>query len=329
MPPFDSNLVSEVIRSHMRIIFLGYHNIGYACLEALIELSRELGDEIVAVVTHADDPQENIWFASVRQLAFENYLPVYQPANPNDPAFVAAMQALQPDWLFSCYYRHMLKQPVLDLPRLGALNLHGSLLPRYRGRCPVNWVLVHGETETGVTLHYMEAKADQGDIVGFKRLPISFEDTALTLSAKMTVAAPELMREAYPLLRAGTAPRLTQDHAQASYYGGRTPADGLIDWRHSALQTYNLVRAVTHPYPGAFTFCQGRKLLVWAVQIMAASVTGPVEPGQVTAAVPGVGLLVATGDGHFLITQAQWEGEPEFLGPVMATWKHLVGQRFS
>jgi len=310
----------------MPIIFMGYHNIGYACLEALIELARELGDEIVAVVTHADDPKENIWFASVRDLAFENYLPVYQPANPNDPDFVAAMQALQPDWLFSCYYRHMLKQPVLDLPRLGALNLHGSLLPRYRGRCPLNWVLVHGETETGVTLHYMEAKADQGDIVGFKRLPITFEDTALTLFAKMAVAAPELMREAYPLLRAGTAPRLTQDHVQASYYGGRTPADGLIDWRHSALQTYNLVRAVTHPYPGAFTFFQGRKLLVWAGQVMAAPVTGPVEPGQVTAGVPGEGLLVATGDGHFLITQAQWEGEPEFLGPVLATWKQLVGE---
>ncbi len=120
----------------MRIIFMGYHNIGYVCLQALIELCRELGDEIVAVVTHADDPRENIWFASVRQLAFENYLPVYQPADPNDPAFVAAMQALQPDFLFSCYYRHMLKQPLLDLPRLGALNLHGSLLPRYRGRCP-------------------------------------------------------------------------------------------------------------------------------------------------------------------------------------------------
>ncbi|MBM4301809.1 MAG: formyltransferase [Deltaproteobacteria bacterium] len=313
----------------MRIIFMGYHNIGYACLKALIELGREWGDEIVAVVTHGDDPKEEIWFASVRQLAFENYLPVYQPANPNAPAFVAAMQALQPDWLFSCYYRHMLKQPLLDLPRLGALNLHGSLLPRYRGRCPVNWVLVHGETETGVTLHYMEAKADRGDIVGVKRVPITFEDTAVTLFAKMTAAAPELLRETYPLLRAGAAPRLTQDHSQASYYGGRTPADGLIDWRHAARQTYNLVRAVTHPYPGAFTFFQGRKLLVWAGQIMAAPVTEPVEPGQVTAAVPGEGLLVATGAGHFLITQAQWEGEPEFLGPVLATWEHLAGHRFS
>ena len=245
------------------------------------------------------------------------------------PAFVAAMQALQPDFLFSCYYRHMLKQPLLDLPRLGALNLHGSLLPRYRGRVPVNWVLVHGETETGVTLHYMEAKADQGDIVGWKRVPITSEDTALTLFAKMTAAAPELLRETYPLLRAGTAPRLSQDHSQASYYGGRTPADGLIDWRHSAQQIYNLVRAVTHPYPGAFTFFQGRKLLVWAGQVMAAPVTAPAEPGQVTAARAGErACWWPRATGHFLITQAQWEGEPEFLGPVLATWEHLVGRRF-
>jgi methionyl-tRNA formyltransferase len=313
----------------MRIIFMGYHNIGYACLEALLELSRELGDEIVAVVTHADDPRENLWFASVRQLAFDNYLPVYQPANPNAPAFVAAMQALQPDWLFSCYYRHMLKQPVLDLPRLGALNLHGSLLPRYRGRCPVNWVLVFGETETGVTLHYMVAKADQGDIVGSTPVPITFEDTALTLSAKMTVAAAELMREAYPLLRAGTAPRLTQDHARASYYGGRTPQDGKIDWRQPATAIYNLMRAVTHPYPGAFTELAGRKLYIWNGRAMAASSAALDAPGQIAATLPGEGLIVATGDAHFLITQAQWEGEPEFLGPVLATWKHMVGEKFS
>jgi methionyl-tRNA formyltransferase len=311
----------------MRIVFMGYHNIGYACLQALIGLGRELGDEIAAVVTHADDPTENIWFASVRQLAFDNYLPVYQPRDPNAPEFVEVMRRLEADFLFSCYYRHMLKQPLLDLPRLGALNLHGSLLPRYRGRVPVNWVLVHGETETGVTLHYMEAKADRGDIVGVKRVPITFEDTALTLFAKMTAAAQELMRETYPLLRAGKPPRLSQDHSQASYYGGRTPADGLIDWRRTSLQTYNLVRAVTHPYPGAFTFFQGRKLLVWAGQVMAAPVTAPADPGQVTAGVPGEGLLVATGDGHFLITQAQWEGEPEFLGPVLATWEYLLGAK--
>jgi len=313
----------------MRLIFLGYHNVGYACLQALLEMCRGFGDKIAAVVTHPDDPKEEIWFASVAQLAHDHQLPVYQPQDPNDPAFVAALQRLEADFLFSCYYRHMLKPPVIDLPRLGALNMHGSLLPRYRGRCPVNWVLVHGEVETGVTLHYMVAKADQGDIVGQKRVPITPDDTARTLFARMTVAAGDLMRECYPKLRAGTAPRIPQDHTHASYFGGRGPADGLIDWQKSARQIYNLTRAVTHPYPGAFTFFQGRKLFIWAGQAQAATGDGLELPGTVTEALPGEGLLVATGDGHFLITRAQFEGEPQFLGPVLATWDYLVGERFS
>jgi methionyl-tRNA formyltransferase len=311
----------------MRLIFMGYHNIGYVCLQALMEHCRVFGDEIVAVVTHGDDPRENIWFSSVRELAFKNYLPLYQPQDPNDPAFVAAMARLEPDFLFSCYYRYMLKKPLLELPRLGALNMHGSLLPRYRGRCPVNWVLVHGETETGVTLHYMVEKPDKGEMVAQKRVPINPEDSALTLFARMTAAAGELMTEIYPALRAGTAPKIAQDQSQASYFGGRGPQDGLIDWQKSALAIYNLVRAVAHPYPGAFTYLQGRKLFIWWGRALAARGTPAATPGRVAAALPGEGLLVDTGQGHFLITQAQWEGEPEFLGPVLATWNNLVGAK--
>ena len=321
----------------MRLIFMGYHNIGHAYLEALIDLCRHLGDEIVAVVTHGDDPNETRWFASVRDLAFENYLPVYQPRDPNDPKFVAAMRALKPDFLFSCYYRLMLKKPLLEAPGRGALNLHGSLLPRYRGRCPLNWVLVNGESETGVTLHYMEERPDRGDIVGQKPLAINPEDTALTLFARMTVAAGALMREAYPRLRAGAAPRAPQDQSQASYFGGRGPEDGLISWDKEAVAVYNLVRAVTHPYPGAFTHLRkgkkGKKLYIWAGKPLAApadpqaAAAEPRKPGLVAARVPGEGLLVTTGRGNFLITRAQWEGEPEFLGPVLATWDYLVGER--
>jgi methionyl-tRNA formyltransferase len=311
----------------VRLIFFGYHNIGHICLKALIDLCRELGDEIVAVVTHADDPKENIWFASVKDLAFEHYLPVYQPRDPNDPDFVVTLKGLEADLLFSCYYRHMLKAPLLALPRRGALNLHGSLLPRYRGRCPVNWVLVHGERETGVTLHYMEESADRGDIVAQTPVAIAPDDTAVTLFAKMTAAAGALIKECYPKLRAGTAPRVPQDHARASYFGGRTPADGLIHWEQPALMIHNLVRAVTLPYPGAFTFFQGRKLFIWAGRALAARPGDIHAPGQVTAHLPGEGLLVATGDGHLLVTQAQFDGEPEFLGPVLATWEHLVGER--
>ncbi len=238
------------------------------------------------------------------------------------------MRRLRPDFLFSVYYRHMLKRPLLDLPRLGALNLHGSLLPKYRGRVPVNWVLVNGETETGVTLHYMEEKADRGDIVAQKPVPITPEDTAFTLFAKMTAAAESLMRETYPLLRAGRAPRKPQDHSQASYFGGRRPEDGRIDWRKSALEIYNLVRAVTHPYPGAFTTLDGRKLFIWWGRALASPPSlGQPPAGEVAAALPGEGLLGAAGEGHFLVERAQFEGEPEFLGPVLATWTHLVGRR--
>jgi methionyl-tRNA formyltransferase len=208
------------------------------------------------------------------------------------------------------------------------LNLHGSLLPRYRGRCPLNWVLVNGETETGVTLHYMEAKADQGDLVARKVIPITPEDTAITLFARMTAAAGKLFRETYPQLRSGQAKRVPQEHARASYFGGRGPEDGKIDWRQPATAIYNLMRAVTHPYPGAFTTLAGRKLYIWNGRAMAAPMAAPDAPGRITAALPGEGLLAATGSGHFIITQAQWEGEPEFLGPVLATWEQLVGQRF-
>jgi methionyl-tRNA formyltransferase len=314
----------------MRLIFMGYHNVGYYCLEALIDLCREYGDEIVAVVTHADNPGENIWFASVRDLAWAHHLPVYQPRDPNDPDFVRVMDGLKPDFLFSVYYRHMLKQPLLDLSGHGALNLHGSLLPRYRGRCPVNWVLIHGETETGVTLHYMEAKADRGDMVAQRRVPIALDDTAATLLARLTAAGEDLMRETYPLLRNGQAPRIPQDHGESSYFGGRRPEDGRIDWTRPAFDIYNLVRAVTQPYPGAFTYYRGKKLFIWWGQPIKAAVSkihAPAPPGRVLTCLPGQGLLVGTGDGHFLVQQAQWEGEPEFPGPLLATWRHLMGER--
>ncbi|HZK14487.1 MAG TPA: formyltransferase, partial [Desulfobaccales bacterium] len=147
--------------------------------------------------------------------------------------------------------------------------------------------------------------------------------------ARMTAAAGQLFRETYPRLRRGQAPRLLQDHAQASYFGGRRPEDGKIDWCQPATAIYNLMRAVTHPYPGAFTDLAGQKLYIWNGRALAAASAAPDAPGRIAAALPGEGLIVATGDGHFLITQAQWEGEPEFLGPVLATWKHLVGQRLS
>ena len=287
---------------------MAYHDVGYACLEKLIEL----GADIAAVVTHADSPRETIWFRSVRDLAFDNCLPVYQPSNVNDPRMIAALRAIAPDVIFSFYFRQILKKEILGIPRVGAFNLHGSLLPRYRGRCPVNWVLINGEKETGVTLHRMEVKPDRGGIVAQKAVPIEFTDTALSLFRKITRAAADLIGEVYPLFLRGEFPEIEQDHSRSSYFGGRKPEDGIIDWTQDAGRIYNLVRAVTHPYPGAFTSLGGRKLYVWwAVPEEAAG--GEAKPGLVLNT-SGKGIPVATGKGVLRIIRAQWEGGEEKEG---------------
>lgn len=289
----------------MRSVVFAYQDIGYVCLEALLAA----GGEVLAVFTHEDDPHETIWFRSVRELSERNGLPVLTPASVKTEAWIGRFRGWAPDFIFSFYYRKMLPMGLLRTARLGALNLHGSLLPRYRGRCPVNWVLVNGERETGVTLHYMEAQADSGDIVAQRPVPIDESDTAATLYGKMTVAAAELFRASYPLLCAGTAPRTPQDHEAATYFGGRTAEDGRISWQAGGRAAYNLVRAVAHPYPGAFTSWAGRRLLIWEARAAESPPGARSAPGTVVAL--SGGLTIETGDGRLVATRVQLDGEPE------------------
>jgi methionyl-tRNA formyltransferase len=218
--------------------------------------------------------------------------------------------------VFSFYYRKILAKEILAIPRRGALNLHGSLLPKYRGRCPLNWVLIHDESETGVTLHYMEEKPDRGDIVAQGAVRITDDDTALTLFDKLTGAAATLLRDTYPLLCAGTAPRRAQDHAQASYFGGRRPEDGRIDWSQSDRQVFNLVRAVTRPYPGAFTHLEGRTLYVWKTRLLAAVQRVEAAPGTVLAVAPE--LEIHTGRDPIRLTRVQFDNGAEMSGRQLA-----------
>lgn len=301
----------------MRCVVFAYQDVGYVCLRELLRA----GADVAAVITHDDDPNEAIWFRSVRQLAEEHGLPVFAPPNVNAPEWIERLRDYAPDFLFSFYYRKILGAELLRLPKRGALNLHGSLLPKYRGRCPVNWVLVHGETETGVTLHYMEEKPDRGDIVAQRVIAIAADDTAHTLYTKLTDAAAELVRETYPRLCSGQAPRIPQDHNQASYFGGRRPDDGRIDWTRSAAQIYNLVRAVTHPYPGAFTLWRGRKLFVWEAAIVPIATT--TAAGRVAAVTPAV--RVQCGDGLLEMHRVQLDGEDEMPGSEWAR-RHALQQ---
>ncbi|MCG6534279.1 MAG: formyltransferase [Syntrophales bacterium LBB04] len=244
----------------MNTVVFAYHDMGITGLEAL----KRAGFEIAAVFSHDDDPGENCWFGSVREWADRHNIPLFCPENANTPDWVGKISALSPATIFSFYYRRLLSPEILAIPSSGAYNLHGSLLPYYRGRCPVNWVLVHGEKETGVTLHRKGDKADAGDIVAQRAIPIAFEDTSRSLYQKLCREAALLLDEALPMIKNGTVRGIPQDLRSGSYYGGRTPEDGRIEWSWPALRIYNLIRAVTEPYPGAFTFsAKGEKIIIW------------------------------------------------------------------
>ncbi|MBU6509985.1 MAG: formyltransferase [Gammaproteobacteria bacterium] len=239
-------------------VVFGYHNVGVRCLSVLLAH----GVKVPLVVTHEDDPRENVWFGSVRRLAELNRIPVVMPENPNAPECVEKIAALKPDFLFSFYFRFMLREPLLRIPRRGALNMHGSLLPKFRGRVPVNWAIIKGERETGASLHYMEVKPDAGDLVDQQAVPILPDDTALEVFNKVTFAAEMVLDRALPALIAGKAPRRALDLKTGSYFGRRTPEDGRIDWRQPAQAVHNLVRAVAPPYPGAFSTADGKSLKI-------------------------------------------------------------------
>jgi methionyl-tRNA formyltransferase len=282
-----------------RLVVCAYHNVGYRCLS---ELLRQ-GAEIALIFTHEDSPTEEIWFDSVRELAERHAIPCLT-TDINDPENVARLQGIAPDFILSFYYRNMITPEVLAIPSMGALNLHGSYLPRYRGRVPVNWAVINGESETGATLHYMVEKPDAGDMVDQEKVGIAFTDTAHDVFAKVTEAAVAVIARAWPLLREGRATRIPMDLASGNYCGGRKPADGRIDWARSATQIYNLIRGVTHPYPGAFTFLEGKKVIIW----QAWPLEGSGHPGQIMSQKP---LLIGTGQGLLEIRSLQVEGQAE------------------
>ena len=303
----------------MRAIVLGYHNFGCAGIEALLRH----GFEIAAVFTHNDSPSERIWFDSVAEMASGYKIPVFAPEDINHPLWIEKIKELKPDILFSFYYRDMLKPALLNIPPSGCLNLHGSLLPKYRGRCPINWVLVNGEKETGVTLHYMTPRPDDGDIAAQRSIPIADDDTALTLHKKAVQASISLLDEVLPQIKNGTAARIPQDNSKASYFGGRTPEDGEIDWNQSAEAIWNLVRAVTYPYPGAFSFAGDRKYIFWKVSRTAN--TGGI-PGTIISTDP---LLISCGRGSVCVEYGQSEDGIYMNGPQLAGQMNLVeGLRF-
>ncbi len=285
----------------MKAVVLAYHNMGITGLDALLQN----GFEIAMIFTHENDPDENCWFGSVKEWAQKNKIPYDTTEHINSPEWIDKITSLKPDILFSFYYRKMIGRAILDIPRLGAMNLHGSFLPAYRGRCPVNWVLVKGENRTGVTLHDMVDKPDAGDIIGQKEVQIEFDDTARTLYDKLCVAAGGLLAEALPVIKTEQIPRKKQDLTKGSYYGGRRPEDGRIDWTQSARDIYNLIRAVTDPYPGAYALMEnGEAMILWWAKPAKAMIG--YAPGNVF--ISDQDVLVQTGNDAIRLLEIEIQG---------------------
>jgi len=229
-------------------VVFAYHDIGVRCLEALLEL----GIDVKLVVTHQDNESEHIWFDSVAEVAQRNSISVITPENANSAAVIDRVSQCDPDYVFSFYYRQMLGQQLLDIPARGAFNVHGSLLPQYRGRVPVNWAIIHGEKECGVSLHRMEIKPDAGNLLAQAAVSILRNDTAYDVFQKLKCASETLLIEVIPEMLKGRVFETPLNLEQGSYFSGRKPEDGRIDWRLPASDVHNLIRAVAPPYPGAF-----------------------------------------------------------------------------
>ena len=289
-----------------RILFFGYSEVGHACLELL--LAR--GDNVIGLITHEDQADENIWFKTPALAAREHGLPVYTPESVNTPEWIDQIAAMRPDLILSVYYRHMIGPAILAMPALGAFNMHGSLLPKFRGRAPINWAVLHGAERIGMTLHRMVQRADAGAIIDQEGVAISPQDTAEQAFRKVLPCARTVLTRQIDHLLAGTATETPQNEAVATYFGGRKPADGRIDWTRPAAEIFNLIRAVTDPYPGAFTDHGGARLMVWWAE-PAPNQAG--KPGEILSLEP---LVVATGEGALHLTRVAWRGVP--LPPPVA-----------
>ncbi|MCA3261843.1 MAG: formyltransferase [Telmatospirillum sp.] len=292
------------------IVLFGYSDVGYECLDLLVGQGRD----VRLVVTHEDSPSEAKWFRSVRELASAAGIETTTAELKDDPSIEARIAGLAPDLILSCYYRRMIPARILDHARLGAFNMHGSLLPKYRGRAPVNWAILHGETQVGATLHRMVKRADAGDIVDAEAVPVGPEETAFEAMGKVVGAARRILTRQIDALLAGTAPQTPQDEAQATYFGGRTPEDGRIDWTWPAARIVNLVRAVAAPFPGAFSdgpsTGKGGRLFVWRAR----KATGSGVPGTVLTTAP---LAVACGDGAVEILEASLDAGATVPGAAL------------
>lgn len=296
----------------MRIVFMGCTEIGFRCLEKLIEM----GEDVVAVYTmprefeisYANKPVKAVTHKSFEEITDKYNIPLITVTGKMKD-YTESIKNFNPDFILVIGWYYMISKEIRDIPKLGCAGMHASLLPKYRGGAPINWAIINGEPKSGISFFYLEEGVDTGDIIGQREYPILLRDTCQTLYDKATTAAVELIEEYIPLIKDGQAPRTRQDHSQATIFPQRKPQDGEIDWRKSAVEIDRLIRAVTRPYPGAFTYYNHKKLFIWAAHPLKDSPPFVGSPGHVVKLCQDKTVWVTTGDGILVLDEIQLEDE--------------------
>lgn len=284
----------------MRVIFMGTPDFAVPSLEALLNSD----DEVVGVVTQPDRPKgrgQTMTFSPVKDLAVGRQIPILQPTKMKDPDFLAALQKWDADVIAVAAFGRILPPSILSLPRHGCLNVHGSLLPRYRGAAPIQWAIIKGETETGITTMLMDEGMDTGAILLQERMAIEPQDTAGSLSVRMAALGGRLLSETMKHLKSGTLMPSPQDDRQATLAPILKKEDGLIDWNEPARSLANRIRGLS-PWPGAYTFSHADRWVLWK----AAPLSEPASaaPGTIVD-VTKQALHIATGDGLLAVNELQ------------------------
>jgi methionyl-tRNA formyltransferase len=303
------------------IAVCAYSQVGTRCLEALLEC----GAHVAALFTHQDNPSENLWFRTPDRVAQAAGIPIIRHSLRSREG-IEEFRRLSPHMLLSFYYRDMIPGELFkDLP-WGAFNLHGSLLPRYRGRVSVHWAIIMGESRTGATLHVMTPRPDDGPIVDQEEIPIHFHDTSKDVMERLAEGAYRLVKRALPSLENRSFQAKEQDHSKATYFSGRSPKDGIIRWEEEdSLGAYHMVRALTDPYPGAFSFTPGgEKLMIWRAYPVPEKASPKCPPGTVTEDPEGY-LLIRCAFGALRVIEAELSGHRGH--PLSTPMRALVGLR--
>ncbi|MCC0698449.1 methionyl-tRNA formyltransferase [Clostridioides sp. ZZV15-6383] len=292
----------------MKIVFMGTPDIAVPCLQKIIDEKYE----ILGVVTQPDKPKgrgKKLGMSPVKELAIGNNIPVYQPIKARDKEFIDTMKSLNPDVIVVVAFGQILPKEILEIPRLGCINVHVSLLPKYRGAAPINWVIINGEEKTGVTTMYMDEGLDTGDMILKTEVNLDENITAGELHDKMMNIGAETLKETLKLIEEGTAPREVQNHEEFSYAPIMNKSLGNIDFSKSARKIHNLVRGV-NPWPSAYTTYNGVTMKIWKTKVLNEKST---KGAGTIIDVSKEGIKVSTRDKVLLIEEIQMPNKKRML----------------